>query len=112
MKYSGVLAPTSRWRPTVVPRPKAHETLAEDAAEDAGRALELDAPRPARPHGNGNYRPFAELLARERSGSTSSSAPRARAALVALITEPSSVRRDLTAKGEPTDGRAVSRGRA
>jgi len=107
VKYAGVLAPASPWRPKVVPLAKADEKL----DDDAGRELELEEPRPARP--NGNYRPWAELLKRTL-GLDALECPscQGRMKLVALITEPSSVRRYLAAQGELTEvpGRSPSRG--
>ena len=51
VRYAGVLAAASRWRPRIAPKPPTQEPAAASA--------EPDRTRPA-----GRYRPWAELLAR------------------------------------------------
>jgi len=96
VRYAGVLAPASKLRPKIVPRP----------------AVAAEAEKPAKRAGS-RYRPWAELLKRcfaidvlacPRCGGSMR--------LVALVTEAASVRRFLRRLGESTDApaRAPARG--
>ena len=100
VRYAGILAPGSRMRPKVVPRPA---VAAEGTAE---------AEKPAK-HAGSRYRPWAELLKRCFAIDVLA-CPRCggRMRLVALVTEAASVRRFLRGLGESTDAplRAPARG--
>jgi hypothetical protein len=100
VRYAGVLAPASKLRPKIVPRPA---VAAEGAAE---------AEKPAKRAGS-RYRPWAELLKRCFAIDVLA-CPRCggRMRLVALVTEAASVRRFLRGLGESTDApaRAPARG--
>ncbi len=101
VRYAGILAPASKLRPTIVPRPAV-------AAE--GTAAEAE--KPAKRAGS-RYRPWAELLKRCFAIDVLA-CPRCggRMRLVALVTEAASVRRFLRGLGESTDApaRAPARG--
>jgi hypothetical protein len=100
VRYAGILAPASKMRPKVVPRPA---VAAEGTAE---------AEKPAK-HAGSRYRPWAELLKRCFAIDVLA-CPRCggRMRLVALVTEAASVRRFLRGLGESTDAplRAPARG--
>jgi hypothetical protein len=100
VRYAGILAPASKLRPKIVPRPA---VAAEGAAE---------AEKPAKRAGS-RYRPWAELLKRCFAIDVLA-CPRCggRMRLVALVTEAASVRRFLRGLGESTDApaRAPARG--
>src|SRR5262249_45618216 len=100
VKYAGVLAPASRWRSRIAP--------ATPAPPEAKQDHEAHAPRRT-----GRYRPWAELLKRT-FGLDVLECPtcHGRMKLLAMVTEPQSVRRYLVRIGEPTDvpGRSPSRG--
>ncbi len=100
VRYAGVLAPASKMRPKVVPRPPV-------AAEGTTEGEKL-----AKPAGS-RYWPWAELLKRCFAIDVLA-CPRCggRMRLVALVTEAASVRRFLRGLGESTDApaRAPARG--
>jgi len=97
VRYAGVLAPASKLRPRIVPKPPA--TPANDVEPGA-------LPRSPMPHrpGGSHYRPWAELLKRcfaidvERCARCGG-----RMKLVALVTDLQQVRRFLRGIGEPTE---------
>jgi len=92
VRYAGVLAPASKLRSRIVPRP----TPANDT--------ETTAEPPERPVSGSRYRPWAELLQRSFSIDVLSCPTcGGRMRLVALITEPKSIRRFLRGLGEPTE---------
>jgi hypothetical protein len=118
VKYAGVLASASPWRRRVAPRPTpAAPELATagntDATKsDAARAVhtgEGDQP----PRRRGTYRPWAELLKRTFAVDVLE-CPKCngRMRLLAMLTDPGSIRRYLTGTGELTDvpERSPSRG--
>jgi hypothetical protein len=94
VRYAGILAPASKLRPRILPKPPATST----------NDIE---PRTQPKRGGSRYRPWAELLKRcfsidvLRCPSCSG-----RMRLVALITDPKQVRRFLHGIGEPTDAPA------
>ena len=104
VRYAGVLAPASKLRPRIVPRPAV-------AAEEGARTA-AEAEKPAKRAGS-RYRPWAELLKRCFAIDVLA-CPRCggRMRLVALVTEAASVRRFLRGLGESTDApaRAPARG--
>jgi hypothetical protein len=108
VKYAGVLAHRSRWRPRIAPHPAVPSEITPVVAADVDPTSE---PKPRR----GGYRPWAELLART-FGVDVLACPKChgRMKLVALIKEPRSIRRFLAALGEDTDvpARLPSRGAA
>jgi hypothetical protein len=100
VKYAGVLAPASPWRPRIGPRPgQAIQADADDAQESKSK--------------RGGYRPWAELLKRT-FGVDALECPtcHGRMKLVAMLTEAASIKRFLAALGEPTEvpARSPSRG--
>ena len=99
VRYSGVLASASRWRPRIAPKRPEAETPANDA------------PPPKRPAGT--YRPWAELLKRTFDVDVLH-CPKCngRMKLVAMVTAPKSIARYLKRLGELEDvpPRAPSRG--
>jgi hypothetical protein len=101
VKYAGVLASASPWRPRIAPPRKPPPSAAE--TQDA----ELSAKHACR------YRPWAELLKRTFDIDVLE-CPKChgRMKLLAMITDGASVARYLTKLGEPTDvpGRSPSRG--
>ena len=102
VKYAGVLAPASPWRKRIAPPSPAIAEPAEAPSEDE---------RPKR--GAGTYRPWAELLKRTFGVDVlECSKCKGRMKLVAMLTEPRSVRRYLTGLGELVDvpRRSPSRG--
>lgn len=107
VRYAGVLAAHSKWRPLIVP-PAQTETT-EDSTGDA--ALEHE-DRPAM-HRRSTYRPWAELLRRTFAFDVEL-CPRCggRMRLVALVTAAQSITRILKHLGEPTEPplRAPARG--
>lgn len=101
VKYAGVLAPASPWRSWIGPRPQ----LPAQPEDDETPASEKKK--------RGGYRPWADLLKRT-FGIDVLECPtcHGRMKLVAMLTEPKSIRRLLAAIGEPTDvpARSPSRG--
>jgi hypothetical protein len=92
VRSAGVLAPASKLRSRIVPRP----TPANDT--------ETTAEPPERPVSGSRYRPWAELLQRCFSIDVLSCPTcGGRMRLVALVTEPKSIRRLLRGLGEPTE---------
>jgi hypothetical protein len=105
VKYAGVLAPASPWRPRITPRGTA-ENLEVVPLTDA-------AERDTAPKGAGTYRPWAELLARTFAVDVLQCPTcKGRMKLLAVVSDPKSIARYLSALGEPTDvpGRSPSRG--
>jgi hypothetical protein len=100
VRYAGVLAPASKLRAKIVPRPAVAAEGTAEAEEPAKRA-------------GARYRPWAELLKRCFAIDVLA-CPRCggRMRLVALVTEAASVRRFLRGLGESTDApaRAPARG--
>jgi hypothetical protein len=94
VRYAGVLAPASKLRPRIVPKPPA--TTAHDVEPGA-------LPLPPKPGGS-RYRPWAELLKRCFSIDVLQCAScGGRMKLVALLTDLQQVRRFLHGIGEPTE---------
>ena len=95
IRYAGVLAPASKLRARIVPKP-------------AAPANDVDAPsgEPAEPRqsGGSRYRPWADLLKR-CFGLDVLECPscKGRMKLLAMVTEPKSIRRMLRHLGEPTE---------
>jgi hypothetical protein len=94
VRYAGVLAPASKMRPRIVPKPPV------TPANDLEPTLE---PR----RGGSRYRPWAELLKRCFSIDVlRCPSCDGRLRLVALLTDPDEVRRFLRGIGEPTEAPA------
>ncbi len=102
VKYAGVLAPASRWRSRVVP----------PAASPAGdEPSGKDDPRP--PPNAERYRPWAQLLARTFAVDVLECPEcHGRMWLLAMVTDPASIARELAAQGEPAEvpARSPNRG--
>jgi hypothetical protein len=100
VRYSGVLAPASKWRPLIVPKPL------PDARGDAASPGAPDScgPPPPCDTAGSRYRPWAELLKRT-FGIDVETCPRCggRMRLLALITEPPNIARFLRHLGEATE---------
>jgi hypothetical protein len=93
VKYAGVLAPFSKLRPRIVPKPPPAPAI--DVEPSAP-------PLPPQP-GRSRYRPWAELLKRCFSIDVlRCPSCDGRMRLVALVTDPKQVRRFLHGIGEPT----------
>ena len=88
VKYAGVLASASPWRPCIAPEPppSARDTPPEE---------------PTRGRGPSHYRPWAELL-RRTFGVDVLECPKCqgRMRLLAMVTERASIRRFLAKRGE------------
>ena len=99
VRYSGVLAAASKWRPFIVPKPA--PTGAVDPAPT--RDQQSSAPPPESVDG-ARYRPWAELLKRT-FGIDVETCPRCggRMRLLAVITDSASTARFLRHRGEPTE---------
>ena len=99
VRYAGVLAAASPWRPKIAPKPPSEEPAATSA--------EPDRTRPA-----GGYRPWAQLLARTFAVDVLA-CPKChgRMRLLAMVEEPANVARFLAAMGEPTEVPCRSPGR-
>ena len=98
VRYAGVLASASPWRPRIAPRKPTAEP-----AEDA----------PKRSGGTGTYRPWAALLKRTFDVDVLECPKcKGRMKLIAMVTDRKSITRFLDGIGEPTDvpGRSPSRG--
>ncbi len=94
VRYAGVLAPASKLRPRIVPKPPA--TTAHDVEPGA-------LPLPPKPGGS-RYRPWAELLKRCFTIDVLQCAScGGRMKIVALLTDLQQVRRFLRSIGEPTE---------
>lgn len=106
VKYAGVLASASPWRARVAPRCK----MAEGVEADASDEPVLEEPTTSR---RSTYRPWAELLKRTFDIDVLECPTcQGRMKLIAMVTDPASVRRYLAAHGELTEvpGRSPSRG--
>ena len=100
VRYSGVLAAASPWRPRIAPKPLTEEPAAATAEPDR------TAPR-------GGYRPWAELLARSFAVDVlTCRSCQGRMRLLAMVKDPASITRTLAAVGEATEvpRRSPSRG--
>jgi len=98
VKYAGVLAPASRWRARIAPKPH------PEPAPSTGK--------PAPPGHAGGYRPWAELLARTFAVDVlTCSRCAGRMRLLAMVTQPASVARYLATTGEATEVPRRSPGR-
>jgi len=99
VRYAGVLAGASPWRPRIAPIARPQEPAA--ATPEPGRA------GPA-----GGYRPWAELLARTFAVDVlTCPSCQGRMRLVAMVKEPASIARYLAALGEATEVPRRSPGR-
>jgi len=101
VRYAGVLAPASKLRARIVPKPIV-----------APGPLDGESPEPKEAAGS-RYRPWAELLRRCFSIDVlACTGCGGRMRLVALVTEPAPIRRFLRGLGETTDAptRAPARG--
>jgi hypothetical protein len=94
VRYAGVLAPASKLRPRIVPKPNAAP------ANDVGPSV----PPSSLQAGGSRYRPWAELLKRCFAIDVLQCPTcHGRMRLVALVTDPKQVRRFLHGIGEPTE---------
>jgi Putative transposase len=101
VRYAGVLAAASPWRPRIAPK--------APTEDPAPASAEPDRTGPA-----GGYRPWAELLARTFAVDVLAFPKcHGRMRLLAMVEEPANVARFLTAMGEPTElpRRSPPRGR-
>ncbi len=92
VRYSGVLAPASKLRSRIVPTPVA--APANDTVPTCAHG---------RRSGGSHYRPWAELLKRTFDIDVRCPRCNARMNLVAIVTDPGSIKRVLRHLGEPTD---------
>ena len=91
VRYAGVLAAASPWRPRIAPKPPSEEPAAETAEPD-------------RTAPTGGYRPWAELLARTFAVDVlSCPSCQGRMRLLAMVKDPASIARYLAAVGEATE---------
>jgi hypothetical protein len=99
VRYAGVLAAASPWRPKIAPKPPTEQPAAASA--------EPDRTGPA-----GGYRPWAQLLARTFAVDVLA-CPKChgRMRLLAMAEEPANLARFLAAMGEPTEVPRRSPGR-
>ncbi len=100
VKYAGVLAAASRWLSRIAP-----------ACPDAIGSTDKEQER--EPKRRGGYRPWAELLKRTfEIDVLSCPTCQGRMRLLAMVTDPKSIRRYLARVGEPTEppARSPSRG--
>ena len=113
VRYSGVLAPASKWRPRIVPKPTAEPTPAEQPEPSEHPPCDHDGgpcqpdrgtQRPV-PKGKGcRYWPWRLLKARTFGEPTARCSQCAgELTLRALVQDPDSIRRILTHLGLPTD---------
>jgi hypothetical protein len=102
VRYFGVLAAASKWRPLVVPKPVPTSTTTHSTTTHSTTTHE-PSPPPASERAS-RYRPWAELLRRTFAVDIES-CPRCggRMRLLAVITDPHSVARFLRHSGDPTD---------
>jgi len=96
VRYAGVPAAASTWRPRIAPKPP----------EAPAATAEPDRTRPA-----GGYRPWAERLARTFAVDVLTCPCQGRMRLLAMIQEPASIARYLAAVGEATEVPRRSPGR-
>ena len=91
VRYAGVLAAASPWRPRIAPKPPTEEPA-------------VATPKPDRTGPTSSYRPWAELLART-FGVDVLTCPscQGRMRLLAMVTDPASIARYLAAVGEATE---------
>jgi hypothetical protein len=94
VRYAGVLASASKWRSRIAPKPVA------DAIDD-----EASPEEPAEPvRRRSTYRPWAELLRRTFAVDVLECPTcKGRMTLLAMVTEPKSIRRFLASTDEPLD---------
>ena len=99
VRYSGVLAAASKWRPFIVPKPAPTETTDPASSSDQQSC----GPPPECVDGS-RYRPWAELLKRA-FGIDVENCPRCggRMRLLAVITDLASAARFLRHRGEPSE---------
>ena len=91
VRYAGVLAAASPWRPRIAPKPPTEEPAAATT-------------RPDRTATTGGYRPWAELLARTFAVDVlSCPSCQGRMRLLAMVKDPASIARYLAAVGEATE---------
>jgi putative transposase len=91
VRYAGVLAAASPWRPRIAPKPPTQEPAAATAEPDRTRQT-------------GGYRPWAELLARTFAVDVLTCPDgQGRMRLLAVIKEPANIARYLAAVGEATE---------
>jgi len=97
VRYAGVLASACRWRSRIAPKPPPEGTPATE---------------PEMPKHAGGYRPWAELLARTFAVDVLA-CPRCqgRMKLLAMVTDPASIARNLATMGEATEVPRRSPGR-
>ena len=88
VRYAGVLAPASKLRPRILPEPK-REAVTEGAEEPPRKGF--------------RYRPWVELLKRTFQIDIRCPACQGPMKLVAMVTDPTSLRRFLRSRGERTD---------
>ena len=99
VRYAGVLAAASPWRPRIAPKPPTEEPAAATA-------------KPERPGPTGGYRPWAELLARTFAVDVlTCPSCQGRMRLLAMVKDPASIARYLAAVGEATEVPCRSAGR-
>ena len=99
VRYAGVLAAASPWRPRIAPKPTSEEPAAATTKPD-----------PTAP--TGGYRPWAELLARSFAVDVlSCPSCQGRMRLLAMVKDPASIARYLAAVGEATEVPRRSAGR-
>ena len=97
VRYAGVLAPASKWRPRILPTPPRAE---HGAASDDDHDDHDDKPL----RKGSRYRPWAELLKRTfQLDVLRCPKCQGRMKLVAMVTDPKSVTRLLRGLGEPTE---------
>ncbi len=100
MKYAGVLAAASPWRSRIAP-----------ACPDAIGSTDKEQER--EPKRRGGYRPWAELLKRTfEIDVLACPTCQGRMRLLAMVTDPKSIRRYLAKVGEPTEPPARSPSRS
>ena len=102
VRYAGVLASASPWRPRIAPKPPTEEPAAETTKPTK--------PDPTAP--TGGYRPWAELLARTFAVDVlTCPSCQGRMRLLAMVRDPASIARYLAAVDEATEVPCRSAGR-
>jgi hypothetical protein len=104
VRYAGVLASASKWRPLIIPKLPPDTAHAGGHADVPGRPGTCAPPAPPCDAPRSRYRPWAQLL-RRTFGLDVETCPRCggRMRLLALITEPPEVARFLRHVGESTE---------